>query len=206
LQPCPEEGGIFNVGPRSDLGALAAGLAAGVVLAKTGMTKVHEFAKRFKILPPGAGSAERFASRCTGCQLCTANCPAKIIVPAPGGTGPVSLDLSRGSCQYDCRRCSQVCPTGAIRPLTLKTKQHTKIAEARFHPQTCIVFQDGTGCGRCAKACPTGAISLRRTGAPRLNVKLCIGCGACSLVCPAKEKAMTVQPVEEQTVLTEAVS
>ena len=35
MQPCPEEGGIFNVGPRSDLGALAAGLAAvGLIAAR----------------------------------------------------------------------------------------------------------------------------------------------------------------------------
>ena len=74
-------------------GVLVAGVAAGMVLAKTGMGKLAEYAKRFLILPPGAGDAERFAARCTACQLCTANCPAKIIVPAPGGDGPVSLDL-----------------------------------------------------------------------------------------------------------------
>lgn len=76
-------------------GVLVAGVAAGMVLAKTGMGKLAEYAKRFLILPPGAGDAERFAARCTACQLCTANCPAKIIVPAPGGNGPVSLDSAR---------------------------------------------------------------------------------------------------------------
>ena len=83
-------------------GVLVAGVAAGMVLAKTGMGKLAEYAKRFLILPPGAGDAERFAARCTACQLCTANCPAKIIVPAPGGDGPVSLDLSCGACQAVC--------------------------------------------------------------------------------------------------------
>ena len=183
-------------------GVLVAGVAAGMVLAKTGMGKLTEYAKRFLILPPGAGDAERFAARCTACQLCTANCPAKIIVPAPGGDGPVSLDLSRGACRFDCNRCSQVCPTGAIRPLTLAAKQKTKIAEAKFNPRSCIVFQDGEKCGKCAAACPTGAITLRANGTPRpVNVALCIGCGACQAVCPAPGKAMTVHEIERQIVL-----
>ncbi|MBS1369242.1 MAG: 4Fe-4S binding protein [Lentisphaeria bacterium] len=182
-------------------GVLIAGLAAGAVLAKAGMTKLADYAKRFKTLPPGAGDAKRFAAKCSACQLCTANCPAKIIVPAPGGDGPVALDLNRGACQYDCNRCSQVCPTGAIRPLTLKAKQKTKIAEAKFNPQSCIVFQEGEKCGKCAGVCPSGAITLRRTGAPRLDMKHCIGCGACQNVCPANPKAMTVHEIEKQTLL-----
>ena len=181
-------------------GTLIAGLAAGAVLAKTGLGKLAEYAKRFKILPPGAGDAARFASKCTACQLCTANCPAKIIVPAPGGDGPVSLDLSRGSCRYDCNRCSQVCPTGAIRPLTLEVKRKTKIAEAKFDPRKCLVFQEGTKCGKCAEACPAKAVRLRKTGAPfPVKTDLCIGCGACQAACPAPEKAITVHEIERQT-------
>lgn len=182
-------------------GILIAGLAAGALLAKAGMEKLSGFAGRFKILPPGAGNAERFAARCTSCQLCTANCPAKIIIPAPNGLGPVSLDLTRGACRFDCNRCSQACPTGALRPLTLELKQKTKIAEARFNPRNCIVFQDGAKCGKCAEACPVRAVTLRRTGAPKLNPELCIGCGACQQVCPAPEKAMTVHEIEKQITL-----
>ena len=183
-------------------GVLIAGLAAGAVLAKTGLGKLAEFAKRFKILPPGAGDAARFASKCTACQLCTANCPQKIIVPAPGGDGPVSLDLSKGACRYDCNRCSQVCPTGAIVPLALKMKQKTRIAEAKFNPQKCLVFQEGVKCGKCAQACPTGAITLRRNGTPRpVKTALCIGCGACQAVCPVPGKAMTVHEIEKQSLI-----
>ncbi|MBQ9337931.1 MAG: 4Fe-4S binding protein [Lentisphaeria bacterium] len=183
-------------------GVLIAGLAAGAALAKTGLGKLAEYAKRFKILPPGAGDAARFASKCTACQLCTANCPAKIIVPAPGGDGPVSLDLSKGFCRYDCNRCSQVCPTGAIRPLTLEVKRKTKIAEAKFDPRKCLVFQEGVKCGKCAEACPAKAVRLRRTGAPfPVKTDLCIGCGACQAACPAPEKAMTVHEIEKQSLL-----
>ena len=85
--------------------------------------------------------------------------------------------------------------------MTLAAKQKTKIAEARFNPRTCIVFQDGAKCGKCADACPVKAVTLRRTGAPRLNTQLCIGCGACQQVCPAPEKAMTVHEIEKQITL-----
>ena len=180
-------------------GLLLGGLAAGAVLARAGLTKITDWARRFRFLPPGAETPERFAARCTACQLCTANCPAGIIVPAPGGTGPVSLDFSRGACQYDCNRCSQVCPTGALRPLPLEVKQRTRIALAGLDPRRCIVFQDDIPCDKCAAVCPTGAVTLRKTGAPRLDVRLCIGCGACRQVCPAPEKAMTLTPVDRQT-------
>ncbi len=199
----PERGSVpVDVSRRAFLiggGALIAGLAAGAVLAKAGMRKFAEFAGRFRILPPGAGNAVRFASRYTGCQLCTANCPTGIIRPAEYGAGPVSLDFSRGSCRFDCNRCSQVCPTGAIRPLTLNEKQRTRIAEVHFIPQNCIVFQDGEQCGKCAGVCPVKAITLRRTGAPRVTPELCIGCGACREVCPAPEKALEIREIAEQT-------
>ncbi|MEA4863011.1 MAG: 4Fe-4S binding protein [Victivallaceae bacterium] len=183
-------------------GALLTGLAAGAVVARTGMSKLAAFVGVGGILPPGAGNPDRFAAKCTACQICTANCPSGIIVPAPGGAGPVSVDLSRGACRYDCARCSQVCPTGALRPLSLEAKRRTRIAGAEFNPRHCIVFQESVPCGRCAGACPTGAVTLRKNGAPRpVNAALCIGCGACQAVCPAPVKAMTVHAIGEQVML-----
>ena len=150
------------------------------------------------ILPPGAGDADRLALRCTACQLCVANCPSGIIVSSGG---PVSLDLSRGSCRYGCATCGRVCPTGALTPLTLELKRRTKIAEVSFQPQSCIVFQNMVSCGKCAAACPTGAISLRKSGAPRVRTGLCIGCGACQAACPAAPKAMSIRSIEKQVLL-----
>ncbi|MDD3153970.1 MAG: 4Fe-4S binding protein [Victivallaceae bacterium] len=197
--PTDESRRAFLVGG----GMLLAGVAAGMVLAKTTFGKFEELVRRTGILPPGAGNARKFAAKCTACQLCTANCPAKIIVPAPGGDGPVSLDLRKGACQYNCNRCSQLCPTGALTPLPLEVKQKTKIAEAQFNAKVCIVFQEGQRCGRCAQACPVHAITLRKNTAPRpVDTNRCIGCGACQAVCPATPvKAMTVHEIENQTQL-----
>ena len=179
---------------------LLTGVSLGAFVARYGVisaltTDLKRFTeKKGLILPPGAGDATRFALKCTACQLCTANCPARIIVPAPGGDGPVRLDLSRGACNYDCNKCSSVCPTGALKPLSLEEKRHTKIAGAAVDYRLCLACHGDDPCGKCADACPAGAIKAvgpRRV--PRLNQKLCIGCGACQAACPAKpKKAMTV--------------
>ncbi len=190
-------------------GALLAGIGVGAALVKVGKAHLTQWMRRLKILPPGAVNTERFASKCTGCQLCVAACPAGIIVPADAsltGAGTVTVDLSRGACAYDCTRCSEVCPTGAILPLTLLEKQKTKIAEAALNAKHCKVFQQDEACGLCAEACPTGAIRLRKTGAPyRLKAALCIGCGACQVVCPGANgaKAITLHEVEQQTTIGE---
>ena len=187
--------------------ALVAGLAAGAALAKAGARRVGEVAKRaLGIVPPGAGSAGRFAGKCTGCPRCVGACPGRIIRPAQGGLGPVRVDLSGGHCVHDCHRCAAVCPTGAIRRLPLEEKKRTRIAQVEFHADHCVVFQTEEWCGRCADACPTGALSLRRNGTPKVaHPERCIGCGACQEVCPgwhadddppdAVLKAMRVVPL-----------
>ena len=200
----------FDGGRRSalvELGIILAGAAAGAALAK-GRAVVRTTAaldllerKVVGILPPGALDPKRFADRCTACQLCAANCPRKIIVPTHRGDGPVVLDLSKGACDYGCSRCSQLCPTGALVPLALERKRRLKIAEAKFDPKKCLVFQEEAKCGKCAAVCPTGAITLRKSGAPRLKPQLCIGCGECAAACPVPGKAMSVRVIEKQEFL-----
>jgi ferredoxin len=181
-------------------GAFAAGLAAGIAFAKSGLLEVG---RKLKILPPGAGDPAVFADKCTACMLCVVNCPSDIIVPSRYGMG-VELDLDNGFCLYTCNRCGNICPTGAIKTLSLPEKRKIKIAEAKFDPRRCLVFQEGKKCGLCSKACPTGAITLRKNGTPRpIKKHLCIGCGACQKVCPANPKAMTVSPIEKQQKLTD---
>jgi len=190
-------------------GVLLTGLAAGFAAARLGAVgAVSRMLSRTKalFLPPGAGDMERFAMKCTACQLCTANCPAKIIVPAPGGYGPVRL--TQGACRYECNKCASVCPTGAILPLTLKEKQHTRIGVVKFYASDCVVCRvdDRHECGRCAAACPTGAITLKgNPGVPKVDARLCIGCGACQWVCVAAPRAMRVHPVAKQTRIPENV-
>ena len=149
------------------------------------------------ILPPGAGDVSRFASKCTACLLCVHNCPSKIIKPSPTGYGFVTLNLEGSHCGYDCNRCSQICPTGAIQPISLADKQKLRIAQATINYKNCKVYQDEEPCGKCAEVCPTKAITLiKKTGAPKLKKSLCIGCGACQAICP--NKTITVSPIPQQ--------
>ena len=75
-----------------------------------------------------------------------------------------------------CKYCLEVCPTGAIKRLSLTEKQKTRIAMAMIKEDLC------TKCGICEKACPYGAI-IKSDGKTIVNASKCIGCGACKAAC-----------------------
>jgi ferredoxin len=82
------------------------------------------------IRPPGALDEDRLLARCLRCGQCMRICPANIIQPAlfeagiQGIWSPViNYRLGRSGCQPNCVACGQVCPTAAIRPLSLEEKQ-----------------------------------------------------------------------------------
>lgn len=150
------------------------------------------------ILPPGAGGAARFDRLCTGCRLCASACPTRIIRSRWFGLGSVRLDYDRGKCEYTCNRCSNVCPTGALRPLSLEDKQWLRMGEVEFEPSRCHAAVREP-CSRCAAACPVGAIyQPSPEEPPEMNPYHCVGCGACQSVCPAAPKAIAVRSLGRQ--------
>ena len=98
------------------------------------------------------------------------------------------MEQGKGYCAYNCNKCSQICPSGAIKKLSLQEKQHTKIAVVR-------ISNDCVGCSHCVRICPIGAISMKDNKAILDNSK-CIGCGKCKSVCPVG--AITVSGVKKQ--------
>jgi len=100
------------------------------------------------------------------------------------------MRYDRGYCRPECTRCSQVCPTGAITPITPEEKTQWKVGTAEVNYDLCVTTQ-GTSCGNCSRHCPVGAIMMvSRDGSevlsPSVEKYLCIGCGACENLCPVR--------------------
>lgn len=151
--------------------------------------------RKTKITPPGSLSADNMKDHCTACQLCVSACPNDVLRPDTDLDNLMQPTMSyeKGYCRPECNRCSEVCPAGAIKPITLAEKSSTQVGHAVWVPKNCIVVSDGIECGNCARHCPTGAIQLVEKDIdgylamiPAVNEARCIGCGACENLCPAR--------------------
>lgn len=145
------------------------------------------------VLPAGAGNADDFANRCLNCNLCIKNCPMKIIRKANEDYLTVHIDYGDNFCDYNCHKCSEICPSGAIKKITLEQKQKTQIALAAVDESICVK------CGLCVRECPRQIIRKEQGGFPEISPDECIGCGACRSICPVQ--AISITPVAQQRVL-----
>ena len=155
--------------------------------------------RRTPLKPAGAQSLNIFSKHCTGCQLCVNHCPQHVLKPSADLTSFMQVEMSYedGYCDIDCNKCSQVCPTGAISPITLEEKNATQIGHAVAYPDYCINNASTGSCGKCEEVCPAGAITLiEKDGkmVPSIDEEFCIGCGACEFNCKASPvKAIIVE-------------
>lgn len=159
------------------------------------------------IRPPGAIPEEKFLQKCVKCGECMKACPTNALQPALAEAGPEGiwtpiLVPKIGYCEYYCSLCSQVCPTGAIKELTVEEKTKIRIGLAWIDKSRCIPYNLGTPCIVCEEHCPTSpkAIKLVKTevllpdgtkktpAAPVINTDLCIGCGICENKCPVVDQ------------------
>ncbi len=113
------------------------------------------------LTPPGSISLERFKDKCTGCQICVVRCPSQVLRPTGLEYGldymlKPRLAYISSYCNYECTVCSDVCPTGAIKPLTIEEKTTTQVGIATFFKGRCVVNTEEKDCGACAEHCPTG--------------------------------------------------
>ena len=201
-------------------GLLAGAAVLAVGLATRGAANLYQFdgglapledrkapVRARPIIPPGADNIRHFRARCTGCQLCVSVCPNNVLRPSNKLSGFMQPNLSyeRGYCRPECVKCSEVCPTGAIRPITTAEKSATQIGCAVWSKDLCVVNTDKVACDLCERKCPTAAITMVPQSAddpaslkiPVVDANRCIGCGACEQLCPSRPySAIYVDGVE----------
>jgi ferredoxin len=157
------------------------------------------------IIPAGAESIANFRRNCTGCQLCVTVCKNNVLRPSSKLSEFMQPHMSfeRGYCRPECVKCSEVCPTSAITPITPAEKSATQIGFAVWLPDNCVVLTDRVNCDLCAVKCPTGAITridypdIPNAKIPMIDDNRCIGCGACEQLCPARpHSAIYVEGVD----------
>ena len=122
------------------------------------------------IRPPGALDEDRFLARCIRCGQCMRICPTNIIQPALLEAGiqglwtpAINYRLGRSGCQPNCIACGQVCPTAAIRPLSLDEKLGRgdfasqgplRLGTAFVDPGRCLPWALDRPCLVCHELCP----------------------------------------------------
>lgn len=169
--------------------------------------------------PPGARKWD-FLSKCIRCGECMKVCPTSGLQPSlfEGGVEglwtPV-LVPRLGYCDYTCNACGQVCPSGAIPPLSLEEKRKEVIGHAYIDRSRCIPWVDNRNCIVCEEMCPVPqkAIKLEEVKAkdergepmillrPRVDHSLCIGCGICEYHCPLEGQAAIRVQVPSEVVM-----
>jgi len=155
------------------------------------------------IRPPGALGEDEFVQRCVRCAECIQVCIGNGLQPSLLEAGIEGIFTPRlvarsGYCEFNCTLCGQVCPTGAIRRLSLEEKQTIKIGHAWFDKNSCLPYAKAIPCMVCEEHCPTPdkAIKFRSVRLlddsgtevavqqPYVVDALCIGCGICQTKCP----------------------
>jgi ferredoxin len=168
------------------------------------------------VRPPGSVPEGEFLDLCVRCGQCFQVCPGPVLHPA-GWEAPLEAlwtpvaVLTHAGCHQDCNFCTQVCPTGAIRALTIDQKRATSMGLAQIDRRTCLAHAGRQDCRLCVDECDAAgyrAIELRRIelplddipegvfsdfeldqmshiDAPFVDAAACVGCGLCEYRCHA---------------------
>lgn len=165
------------------------------------VSRKSSYPRAAQIIPPGADALSHFQRHCVGCTLCVRACQNRVLRLAKTGVAvrlQPQLSFEYGYCRPTCNACSTVCPTHAIRPITLSQKSRIQIGKAVWRSDLCVNMNEKNAiCKACARLCPTQAIAMtnsvrpngKKTQIPTIDETRCIGCGACEYVCAARPLA-----------------
>ncbi len=129
------------------------------------------------VRPPGALPEKAFLSRCVKCGQCMRVCPTNVIHPAGLQAGiegvwtPVlNFRIGTSGCQFNCIACGNLCPTAAIRPITLDERlgrnQYAgrgpiKIGTAFVDRGRCLAWAMDRPCIVCQENCPVSPKAIQ---------------------------------------------
>jgi MauM/NapG family ferredoxin protein len=198
---------------RMFLGGIAGGLAASLSMRADLLHPSDSFLPFPErhgrlIRPPGALPEPEFLSRCVRCGECMRACLTNTLQPdwhraGLEGLWAPHMSLRHAACEQTCNVCGHVCPTEAIRPLSLDEKQHAKVGTAYIDRNRCLPWSQDHRCLICDEQCPYNAIVFEQDAQhhvklPVVNPKKCNGCGQCEDKCPVLgESAIIVVPQGE---------
>lgn len=179
--------------------AIASGVggAIGVLIFRSHPQAVGKTFNPGLIRPPGSIAESEFLAKCVKCGECMKVCPTNGVQPALFQAGlegvwtPV-MNMKTGYCEYECTLCGQVCPTHAIREVTLETlpdgrnlrleplepeagevpleqRQQIKIGQAFFDTNRCLPYAFARSCIVCEEHCPTSPKAIWVEETPALN-------------------------------------
>ncbi len=179
------------------------------------------------IRPPGSVEESDFLAKCIKCDQCINSCPTNVLQPASFSEGGIEalwtpvMKFRIGHCQLKCTLCSEVCPTGAIKKITVEEKLGKggyeeagpiRLGTAFFDTGRCLPHAMEIPCVVCEEVCPTSPKAIQTKDAEAKDVfgnivvlnkpfmvpDLCIGCGICEKECPVKDsRAVYVTAVGE---------
>jgi len=181
--------------------SLAGGLAVGFVATQSPFTLKQS--KHQLIRPPGAIPETEFLRTCIRCGECMKSCLTNTLQPCLWESGfsglwTPKMDSRLAPCDQNCYVCGKVCPTQAIRSLSLEEKTHAKVGTAVLKKEMCLVWAQNKICLICDEICPYNAIVFRPVEGYRRPIVIaskCNGCGFCEQRCPVKgESAIVVVP------------
>ena len=138
----PPKDSRLDLGRRQLLASGVAGAGAAFLFQTHPLARKRSYNPEL-VRPPGALAEEEFLSKCIRCGECMKVCPTNGIHPAAleagleGMWSPV-MRMTIGYCEYECTLCTEVCPTGAIRQLTVAEKQRIKIGLAYIDRNRCL--------------------------------------------------------------------
>ena len=186
---------------RGFLYSMAGGLGIGFLAIQTPFTLKQS--KHQLLRPPGAIPETEFLRTCIRCGECMKSCLTNTLQPCLWESGfsglwTPKMDARLAPCDQNCNVCGKVCPTQAIRSLSLEEKTHAKVGTAVLRKEMCLVWAENKICLICDEICPYNAIVFRPVEGYRRPVVVaskCNGCGFCEQRCPVKgESAIVVMP------------